>query len=61
MKFIRQLSPLHRVVTLLCFIALLAAGLYSGIMQQRLINPLLAPLDERAQSALQQSLVLSNR
>lgn len=60
MKFIRQLSPLHRVVTLLCFIALLAAGLYSGIMQQRLINPLLAPLDERAQSALQQSLVLSS-
>lgn len=60
MKFIRQLSPLHRAVTLICFMALLAAGVYGGIVQQRLINPLLAPLDERAHSALQHSLVLSS-
>mgnify|MGYP006199104251 CR=1 FL=1 len=44
---------------MLCLLTL-AAGLYSGVLQQRLVNPALAPLDQKAEQALQQSLLLSS-
>lgn len=43
-------------------IALLLAiglGLYSGLVQQQLFNPALAPLDQRAEQALKRSLLLA--
>ena len=56
----KRLTPLQRSLLLLTAILLLAAALYSGLLQQRLVNPALASIDERAQAALQQSLVLSS-
>jgi len=46
-------------VILLAVLAL-AAALYSGILQQRVVNPALAPLENKAHSVLQQSLLLSS-
>mgnify|MGYP006170958853 CR=1 FL=1 len=44
MKYIRQLSPTRRLFVVLLAILALAAALYSGILQQRVVNPALAPL-----------------
>jgi hypothetical protein len=59
-KHLNKLSPAQRIVALLLCLLVLAAGIYSGVLQQRLLNPLLAPLDDRATAALQRSLVLSS-
>lgn len=60
MKYIRQLSPTRRLFVVLLAILALAAALYSGILQQRVVNPALAPLDNKAHSVLQHSLLLSS-
>lgn len=60
MKYIRQLSPARRVFVVLLAILALAAALYSGILQQRVVNPALAPLDNKAHAVLQRSLLLSS-
>lgn len=60
MKQLTNLSPGQRLFALLLLLLALSAGIYSGILQQRLLNPALSPLDDRASSALQRSLVLSS-
>lgn len=60
MKYLNQLSPAQRLLALLLCLLALAAGIYSGLLQQRIVNPALAPLDDRANSALQHSLLLSS-
>ena len=60
MKYIRQLSPARRILVILLAVLALAAALYSGILQQRVVNPALAPLDNKAHSVLQHSLLLSS-
>lgn len=60
MKYIRQLSPARRLLVILLAVLALAAALYSGILQQRVVNPALAPLDDKAHSVLQHSLLLSS-
>jgi len=60
MTFLARLSPMQRLFTqLLCLLAL-AVGIYSGVLQQRAVNPVLAPLDNQARQALQHSLMLSS-
>lgn len=60
MKQLTKLSPTQRLFALLLLLLALSAGIYSGILQQRLLNPALSPLDDRASSALQRSLTLSS-
>lgn len=60
MNFLHKLNGTTRLFALLLFVLALAAAIYSGLLQQRLVNPLLAPLDDTANSALKQSLVLSS-
>ena len=60
MNYLNKLSPAQRLLVLLLCIAALAAGIYSGVLQQRALNPLLAPLDTQARQALQHSLMLSS-
>ena len=60
MRFFSKLSTWQRLALLLLCLFTLAAGIYSGVLQQRLINPALAPLDQKAEQALQQSLLLSS-
>ena len=60
MKFFSKLTLVQRVIALLVCLLTLAIGLYSGVMQQRLVNPILAPLDNKAEQALQKSLLLSS-
>lgn len=50
----------QRILLLLMVLALLTTAIYSGFLQQRIVNPLLAPLDNKAHIALKQSLVLSS-
>src|SRR5690606_9535666 len=59
-KRMTKLSPAQRLFALLLFLLALCAGIYSGMLQQRLLNPALSPLDDRASSALQRSLMLSS-
>ena len=59
-KLMTKLSPAQRLFALLLFLLALCAGIYSGMLQQRLVNPVLSPLDDRASAALQRSLVLSS-
>lgn len=59
-KLKTKLSPAQRLFALLLFLLALCAGIYSGMLQQQLVNPALAPLDDKASSALQRSLVLSS-
>src|SRR5690606_20600244 len=60
MQFLSNLSNHQRRLSLLLCLLALAAGIYSGIVQQRIVNPLLAPLDQQAHSALKHSLMLSS-
>jgi hypothetical protein len=60
MTLLTKLSKGQRLLTLLACLLALALGTYSGALQQRIINPLLAPLDQQAQSALKHSLMLSS-
>lgn len=60
MTFFSKLSPRQRLVSLFVCLLALTVGIYSGLLQQRLVNPLLAPLDNQAQQALQRSLLLSS-
>lgn len=60
MNFFRKLSMKQRLLTSLICLVALAVGLYSGVLQQRVINPMLAPLDNQAEQALQRSLLLSS-
>ena len=53
-------GPAKRLLLLLLGVLALAAALYSGILQQGVVNPALQPLDARANAALQRSLVLSS-
>lgn len=59
-KHLSTLHPAQRISLLLLCLLALAAGIYSGLLQQRLVNPALAALDDRASAALQRSLVLSS-
>lgn len=60
MNYLNKLSRTQRLVALLLCVLALGVAIYSGILQQRALNPLLAPLDSKAQQALQHSLVLSS-
>lgn len=60
MTLLAKLSKGQRLLLLLACLSALALGIYSGILQQRVVNPALAPLDERAHNALQHSLLLSS-
>ncbi|MDP5150645.1 hypothetical protein [Rheinheimera baltica] len=60
MTLLSKLTPLQRTGGLLLLVFALAVGIYSGVLQQRVVNPALAPLDQKAQAALQHSLVLSS-
>ncbi|MBU1310168.1 MAG: hypothetical protein KKE30_11635 [Gammaproteobacteria bacterium] len=60
MNYLHKLSAIQRIFALLLCLLALAAGIYSGLLQQRIVNPALAPLDDRANSALQHSLLLSS-
>ncbi|MCD1597139.1 hypothetical protein [Rheinheimera aquimaris] len=60
MKYIRQLSPARRLLVVSLAVLAMAVALYSGILQQRVVNPALAPLDDKAHSVLQHSLLLSS-
>ena len=60
MNYLNKLSRAQRLLALLLCIAALAAGIYSGVLQQRALNPLFAPLDTQARQALQHSLMLSS-
>ena len=60
MKYIRQLSPARRLLVVSLAVLAMAVALYSGILQQRVVNPALAPLDDKAHSELQHSLLLSS-
>ncbi|WP_460858857.1 hypothetical protein [Rheinheimera gaetbuli] len=59
-KHFSTLSTAQRISVLLLCLLMLAAGIYSGLLQQRIINPALAPLDNRASAALERSLLLSS-
>lgn len=43
----------------IALLLVMGLGLYSGVVQQQLFNPALAPLDQRAEQALKRSLVLA--
>jgi len=60
MSLINNLSRRQRLALSLLALLALAAALYSGMLQQHVVNPALAPLDQRASAALQRSLVLSS-
>ncbi|GHG61039.1 hypothetical protein GCM10010919_05090 [Alishewanella longhuensis] len=60
MKFFNQLTTTQRRGGLVLAILVLSLILYNGVLQQRLVNPLLAPLDQQAQQVLQRSLLLSS-
>src|SRR5690606_15310237 len=60
MKYIRQLSPARRLLVVSLAVLAMTVALYSGILQQRVVNPALAPLDDKAHSVLQHSLLLSS-
>jgi hypothetical protein len=60
MQRLKSLPTYQRLALGLVVLLGLAAALYSGILQQRLVNPALAPLDQQAQSVLQRSLLLSS-
>lgn len=60
MILFRKPSLRQRLVSLFICLLALTVGIYSGMLQQRLVNPLLAPLDNQAQQALQRSLLLSS-
>lgn len=60
MKYIRQLSPARRLLVVSLAVLAMAVTLYSGILQQRIVNPALAPLDNKAHTVLQHSLLLSS-
>ena len=60
MTTLSKLKPAQRLFVLLLCLLALATGIYSGILQQRVINPALAPLDDKASAALQHSLLLSS-
>jgi hypothetical protein len=55
-----QVTPRRRLLLSLMAVLALAVALYSGILQQRVVNPALAPLDANARAVLQHSLVLSS-
>jgi hypothetical protein len=60
MNDLKQLNPVQRLFALLLCLLMLAAGIYSGVLQQRVVNPVLAPLDNQATQALKRSLMLSS-
>jgi hypothetical protein len=60
MNDLKQLNSAQRLFALLLCLLMLAAGIYSGVLQQRLVNPVLAPLDNQATQALKRSLMLSS-
>ena len=60
MTTLSKLKPAQRLFVLLLCLLALATGIDSGILQQRVINPALAPLDDKASAALQHSLLLSS-
>ncbi|HEX5792274.1 MAG TPA: hypothetical protein VFY01_03290 [Rheinheimera sp.] len=60
MNYLNKLSGTQRLFAMLLCVLALAAAIYTGLLQQRLVNPLLAPLDNTANGALKHSLVLSS-
>ncbi|CAM5225387.1 hypothetical protein [Alishewanella longhuensis] len=60
MRFLRQLTGKQQRGLLMLAMLALGALLYSGMLQQRVLNPVLAPLDQQAQKVLQRSLLLSS-
>lgn len=60
MNYLNKLSGAQRLFALLLCVLALAAAIYTGLLQQRVVNPLLAPLDDTANGALKHSLVLSS-
>ncbi|MDP4944521.1 MAG: hypothetical protein NWQ48_03310 [Alishewanella sp.] len=60
MRFWTSLSRLQQRLVALFLLLALAALLYTGSLQQQLVNPVLAPLDQQAQQLLKRSLLLSS-
>lgn len=60
MKFLDKLTSAQRRLALLLMVLAVSVLLYSGMLQQRIVNPALAPLDRQAQTVLQHSLLLSS-
>lgn len=60
MSLLKNLSLRQRLALGVIALLVLAGALYSGILQQRLVNPALAPLDNHASAVLQRSLMLSS-
>ena len=60
MQLLKSLSYAQRLALGLVLLLALSAALYSGLLQQRVVNPALAALDNNAQAVLQRSLVLSS-
>ncbi|MBN7818749.1 hypothetical protein [Bowmanella yangjiangensis] len=58
MYFLNKLNAVQRLFALLLCVLTLAAAIYSGLLQQPVAPPLLAPLDDTANSVLKQSLML---
>lgn len=60
MNFLNKLNAAQRLfASLLCMLAL-AAAIYPGLPQQPVVTPLLAPLNDTANSVLKQGLMLSS-
>lgn len=60
MAFLNKFTAAQKRLLMLLTVVALSMLLYSGMLQQRVVNPLFAPLDQQAQSVLQRSLLLSS-
>ncbi len=60
MTLLNKLTRWQRTVLILLALLVLSSALYTGMLQQRIVNPALAPLDDKAHAVLQHSLVLSS-
>ncbi len=60
MKFWLALTGLQQRLLALLLVCVMVLLLYTGSLQQQVVNPLLAPLDEQATQVLKRSLLLSS-
>lgn len=60
MTYLKTLTTAQKPLLMLLAAIALGMMLYSGMLQQRIVNPLLAPLDQQAHAVLKRSLLLSS-
>jgi hypothetical protein len=60
MQRLNHLTSSQRLFISILVVLALTAALYSGVLQQRIVNPAFAALDNQARTVLQRSLVLSS-